>query len=99
MCIRDRINTEKLKASIASDKYFCDNLAIKIGSKMIAQMGENSVARVGVSLAAKTWDAVEVKRSVINERRTNAANLLSAGEPLEGAEGDNRASKSDGASN
>ena len=65
---------------------------------MIEQVGENSVAGVGVSLAAKTWDAVEVKRSVINERRTNAANLLSAGEPLEGAEGDNRASKSDGAS-
>ena len=56
------VKTEKLKASIASDKYFCDNLAIKIGSKMIEQMGENSVARVGVSLAAKTWDAVEVKK-------------------------------------
>ena len=65
---------------------------------MIEQVGENSVARVGVSLATKTWDAVEVKRSVINERRTNAANLLPAGEPLKGAEGDNRASKSDGAS-
>ena len=94
---RYTINTEKLKASIASDKYFCDNLAIKIGSKMIEQMGENSVARVGVSLAAKTWDAVEVKKSVINERIAGK-NLLSAGEPLEGAEGDNRASKSDGAS-
>ena len=66
---------------------------------MIEQVGENSVARVVVSLAAKIWDTVEVKRIVINERRTNAANLLSAGEPLEGAEGDNRASKSDGASN
>ena len=62
---------------------------------MIEQMGENSVARVGVSLAAKTWDAVE--KSVINERIAGK-NLLSAGEPLEGAEGDNRASKSDGAS-
>ena len=74
---RYTINTEKLKASIASDKYFCDNLAIKIGSKMIEQMGENSVARVGVSLAAKTWDAVEVKKSVINERIAGK-NLLSA---------------------
>ena len=64
---RYTINTEKLKASIASDKYFCDNLAIKIGSKMIEQTGENSVARVGVSLATKTWGAVEVKKSVINE--------------------------------
>ena len=89
---RYTINTEKLKASIASDKYFCDNLAIKIGSKMIEQMGENSVARVGVSLATKTWDAVEVKKSVINERLANAENLLPAGEPLEGAKGDNQAS-------
>ena len=85
---RYTINTEKLKASIASDKYFCDNLAIRIGSKMIEQMGENSVAHVGVSLAVKTWDAVEVKKSVINERRANA-DLLPAGEPLEGAKGDN----------
>ena len=89
---RYTINTEKLKASIASDKYFCDNLAIKIGTKMIEQMGENSVAHVGVSLAAKTWGAVEVKKSVINERQTNAENLLPAGEPLEGAKGDNQAS-------
>ena len=95
---RYTINTEKLKASIESDKYFCDNLAIKIGSKMIEQMGENSVSRVGVSLAAKTWDAIEVKKSVINERRANAENLLPAGEPLEGAKGDNHASKGDGAS-
>ena len=87
MPYRYTINTEKLK-SIASDKYFCDNLAIKIGSKMIEQMGENSVARLGVSLAAKTWDAIEVK--IINERIAGK-NLLSAGEPLEGAEGDNRA--------
>ena len=85
---RYTINTEKLKASIASDKYFCDNLAIKIGSKMIEQMGENSVARVGVSLATKTWDAVEILPVIINERRANA-NLLPAGEPLEGAKGDN----------
>ena len=56
------------------------------------------MARVVVSLAAKIWDTVEVKRIVINERRTNAENLLSAREPLEEAEGDNRASKSDGAS-
>ena len=89
---RYTINTEKLKASIASDKYFCDNLAIRIGSKMIEQMGENSVAHVGVSLAVKTWDAVEVKKSVINERRANAENLLPAGEPLEGVKGDNQAS-------
>ena len=93
---RYTINTEKLKASIASDKYFCDNLAIKIGTKMIEQMGENSVAHVGVSLAAKTWDAVEVKKGVINERRANAENLLPAREPLEGEESGNRASKSDG---
>ena len=94
---RYTINTEKLKASIASDKYFCDNLAVKIGSKMIEQTGENSMARVGVSLATRTWGAVEVKKSVINERRPDAANLLPAGEPLEETQSDNRASKSDGA--
>lgn len=53
------INAEKLKANISANKLFCDNLAIKIGSKMIEQMGENSVTHVGVSLAAMTWDAVE----------------------------------------
>ena len=53
------INVEKLKANISENKIFCDNLAIKIGSKMIEQMGENSVTHVGVSLAAMTWGAVE----------------------------------------
>lgn len=86
------INTEKLKASISSDKYFCEQLAVKIGSKMIEQMGENSVARVGVSLAAKTWDAVEIL-PLINER-TTSTNLLSTRQSLDGAESNNRASKS-----
>ena len=90
---RYTINTEKLKANISANKYFCDNLAVKIGSKMIEQMGENSVTRVGVSLAAMTWDAVERVESnsgkgTINERQTSG-NLLPAGEPLEGAGGDN----------
>ena len=40
------------------NKVFCDNLTIKI-SKMIEKMGKNSAPRVGVSLAAMTWDAVE----------------------------------------
>ena len=93
---RYTVNTEKLKANISANKYFCDNLAVKIGSKMIEQMGENSVTRVGVSLAAMTWDAVERVESnsgdgTINGRST-CENLLPAGEPLEGAKGDNRAS-------
>ena len=53
------INAEKLKSNISTNKLYCDNLAIKIGSKMIEQMGENSATRVGVSLAAMTWDAIE----------------------------------------
>ena len=53
------INSEKLKRNISTNKLFCDSLAIKIGSKMIEQMGENSATRVGVSLAAMTWDALE----------------------------------------
>ena len=93
---RYTINTGKLKANISANKYFCDNLAVKIGSKMIEQMGKNSVTRVGVSLAAMTWDAVERVETnsgngTINERQTSE-NLLPAGEPLEGATGDNRAS-------
>jgi len=64
---RYTINVEKLKANILENKLFCDNLAIKIGSKMIEQMGENSVTRVGVSLAAMTWDAVESPKVDENE--------------------------------
>ena len=90
---RYTVNAEKLKANISANKLFCDNLAVKIGSKMIEQMGENSVTHVGVSLAVMTWNAVERVESnsgngTINERRANE-NLLPAGEPLEGAKGDN----------
>ena len=92
---RYTVNTEKLKATISANKYFCDNLAVKIGSKMLEQMGENSFTHVGVSLAAMTWNAVERERvesnsgnGTINERQTSE-NLLPAGEPLEGATGDN----------
>ena len=88
---RYTINTEKLKESISSDKYFCDNLAIEIGSKMIEHMGKNPVARVGASLAAKTWNAVEIL-PVINERQSISGNLLSTGEPLDREESDDRAS-------
>ena len=89
---RYTVNAEKLKANISANKLFCDNLAVKIGSKMIEQMGENSATHVGVSLAVMTWDAVERVESnsgngTINERPNE--NLLPAGEPLEGAKGDN----------
>ena len=36
---RYTINAKRLKASIAANKHFCDNLAILIGSKMIEQIG------------------------------------------------------------
>ena len=55
------INVEKLKRNISTNKLFCDNLAIKIGSKMIEKMGENSAMRIGVSLAVMTLDAVKSK--------------------------------------
>ena len=68
------INVKKLKANISENKIFCDNLAIKIGSKMIEQMGENSITRVGVSLAAMTWDAVEpVQKSEVRDSSENIA--------------------------
>ena len=92
------INTEKLKANISANKLFCDNLSVQIGSKMIAQVGGNSATRVGLSLAAMTWDAVEpIRKVVINERGTTE-NLLSTRKFVEGEESDNRASKGDGAS-
>ena len=58
------INVDTLKANISENKILCDNLAIKIGSKMVEQMGKISVAHVGVSLAAITWNAVEKKSEV-----------------------------------
>jgi len=64
------INVDKLKANISENKVFCDNLAIKIGSKMIEQMGENSAARVGVSLTAMTWNAVgKVEKPEVEENQ------------------------------
>ena len=99
---RYTVNAEKLKANISANKLFCDNLAVKIGSKMIEQMGENSVTHVGVSLAAMTWDAVERVESnsgngTINERQSISENLLSTRKSLEREESNNRTSKSDGA--
>jgi len=67
------INVEKLKRNISTNKLFCDNLAIKIGSKMIEKMGENSAMRIGVSLAAMTWDAVEKVKQVDKKLETKDA--------------------------
>ena len=100
---RYTVNAEKLKANISANKLFCDNLAIRVGSKMLEQMGENSVTRVGVSLAAMTWDAVERvesnsgerKNCTINERQSISGNLLSTRESLERKESNNRASEGD----
>ena len=96
---RYTINVEKLKSSLLANKHFCDNLAIQIGSKMIKQVGGNSVARAGLSLAAMTWDAVEPKKTiVINERQSISRDLLSTRESLEREKSSDRASKGDGAS-
>ena len=53
------INVEKLKAKLSSNELFCDHLAIKIGSKMIEQMGSKSFTHMGVSLASMTWECIE----------------------------------------
>ena len=59
------INVAKLKHNISSNELFCDNLAIKIGSKMIEQ---NSPVQMGISLANMTWGAIEpVKRVEVSE--------------------------------
>ena len=68
------INVEKLKTNILANKLFCDSLAIKIGSRMIEQMGENSAMRVGVSLAAMTWDAVEKRERKSSQVSDNSEN-------------------------
>ena len=69
--IKDRymINVEKLKTNILANKLFCDSLAIKIGSRMIKQMGENSAMRFGVSLATMTWDDVEKRERKSSENK------------------------------
>ena len=95
---RYTVNAEKLKANISANKLFCDNLAIKIGSKMIEQVGESSVTRAGLSLAAMTLNAVEPVQKVVTNERSTCENLLSTRKFVEGEESDNRASKSDGAS-
>ena len=62
------INVEKLKVNISGNKLFCDDLAIKIGSKLIEQMGNNSSMNMGLSLASMTWDAIEpVQKEVLVE--------------------------------
>ena len=91
---RYTINVEKLKSSISANKLFCDNLAIKIGSRMIEQVGEDSITRAGLPLAAMTWDAVEIL-PVINERQSINGNLLSTRKSIERKESDNRASEGD----
>ena len=74
--IKDRyvINVEKLKTNILANKLFCDSLAIKIGSRMIEQMGENSAMRVSVSLATMTWDAVEKRERKSSQVSDNSGN-------------------------
>ena len=53
------VNISKLKNNISANKAFCDNIAIKIGSRMIEQMGVNTPLQMGVSLASMTWDSIE----------------------------------------
>ena len=60
---RYTINVEKLKASISANHLFCDNLAIKIGSKIIERAGHDSLLHMGLSLTSMTLDAVECVES------------------------------------
>ena len=53
------INVEKLKLNISRNEEFCNNLAIKIGSKIIEQIGDNSPMKMSVSLASMTWQCIE----------------------------------------
>ena len=53
------VNTEKLVARIASNESFCNGLAIRIGSKIIEQMGDKSPMHMGICLASMTWECIE----------------------------------------
>ena len=53
------VNVEKLAARIASNESFCNGLAIKIGSKIIEQMGDKSPMHMGICLASMTWECIE----------------------------------------
>ena len=56
---RYTVNVEKLTAKIASNESFCNNLAVKIGSKIIEQMGDKSPMHMGICLASMTWECIE----------------------------------------
>ena len=56
---RYTVNVEKLAARIASNESFCNNLAVKIGSKIIEQMGDKSPMHMGICLASMTWECIE----------------------------------------
>ena len=53
------VNVFKLKTNISTNRAFCDTIAVKIGSRIIEQMGADSPLQMGVSLATMTWDALE----------------------------------------
>ena len=42
------INVEKLETKLSANKQFWDNLDIKTGSKILEQMGEDYITRVGL---------------------------------------------------
>ena len=59
VCERYTVNVEKLTARIASNESFCNGLAVKIGSKIIEQLGDKSPMHMGISLASMTWECIE----------------------------------------
>ena len=59
-----QLNEKKFKEDISKNKLFYDNLAIKIGSKMIEKMGRNSPYRMGFSLSSTTWGAIVKEEQV-----------------------------------
>jgi hypothetical protein len=55
---RYTVNVDRLKSSISANTAFCDNIAIKIGTKMMEKMWVNTLLQMGISVVSMTWDAI-----------------------------------------
>ena len=51
-----QVNVAKLKKNISKDRLFCENLAVKIGTKIIEA---GPPVQMGASLTGHTWNAIE----------------------------------------
>ena len=86
-------NVDQLRKDIDNDPIIRDSMA-DVGALMVGTFGRFlAPLLIAAHTANHTEGLVKGEEDMINERRAaNAENLLPAGEPLEGAKGDNQAS-------